>query len=52
MIIYSIDFLNHVRHLDVVFKILHEKALYLNGSKCHFAQECLEYMGHMVSAEG
>lgn len=36
----------------MVFQILQENSLHLNGNKCKFAQECVEYLGHVISAEG
>lgn len=52
ILIYSSDLFDHVRHLDVVFRVLRENAMYLNNNKCQFAQDRVEYLGHLISAAG
>jgi hypothetical protein len=42
---------DHVQHLQQVFNILEQHNLYLKKSKCSFAQQSLEYLGHIISAE-
>ena len=36
----------------MVLKLLEEKKLYENPSKCSFGVQELEYLGHIVSREG
>ncbi|KAA0050169.1 Ty3/gypsy retrotransposon protein [Cucumis melo var. makuwa] len=42
----------HVLHLKKVLKVLRQHELYANQKKCHFAQEKIEYLGHVISGEG
>ncbi|XP_066361406.1 uncharacterized protein [Miscanthus floridulus] len=35
-----------------VFDILHQNKFYIKKSKCFFAQPTVEYLGHIISAEG
>ncbi|MCH86039.1 hypothetical protein A2U01_0006893, partial [Trifolium medium] len=43
---------DHLRHLKLVFECLIEHQIYLKKSKCTIAQKSIEYLGHVVSAEG
>jgi hypothetical protein len=42
----------HLEHLQQVFKILEEHQLLLKRFKCSFAQQTLEYLGHVISHQG
>ena len=42
----------HMSHLHIVFELLHENDLYANPEKCQLFQSQIEYLGHIVSAEG
>ena len=42
----------HYRHLDIVLHLLRENELYANLSKCKFVQRELQFLGHIVGAEG
>ncbi|KAA0046073.1 Transposon Ty3-G Gag-Pol polyprotein [Cucumis melo var. makuwa] len=42
----------HVLHLKKVLKVLRQHELYANQKKCYFAQEKIEYLGHVISGEG
>lgn len=43
---------SHFFHLDQVFSSLSNAGYYLKYSKCIFAQTKLEYLGHIISADG
>jgi hypothetical protein len=52
ILIYSGSLEEHIQHLAEVFSILKEHKLYLKQSKCSFAQQSLEYLGHIISSSG
>jgi hypothetical protein len=52
VLVYSATLEDHVRHLTQVFELLSQQKLHLKQSKCLFAQEKLEFLGHIVSAAG
>ena len=52
LIIFSRSFDEHLLHLEQVFKPLREADVKLKPSKCHFVKPQVEYLGHIVSAEG
>jgi hypothetical protein len=52
VLIYSKTLADHKRHLAEVFQILEQNKLFLKKSKCSFAQKSLEYLGHIISANG
>lgn len=43
---------SQIAHLQEVFKILQEHQFFVKQSKCSFAQQSLEYLGHNITAEG
>jgi hypothetical protein len=43
---------DHVDHLKLVFDCLLTNNFYLKKSKCLFAQESIEYLGHIISRSG
>ena len=45
-------FLEHLAHLRNVFQRLREAGLKLKPSKCNFCLKKVEFLGHVVSAEG
>ena len=51
-IIFSNNELEHLQHLETVFKRLQEAGLKLKESKCNFFRSEIHYLGHMPSAEG
>ena len=52
MLIHSADLDTHVNLLNLVFSAHKEAGIRLNASKTHLFQEEVEYLGHLVSAEG
>lgn len=52
ILVYSPDLASHLEHLKETLKILKENQLVINTKKCVFARRQLEYLGHIVSAEG
>lgn len=41
----------HLQLLQQVFQILDKHQLYLKKSKCLFAHQSLDYLGHIISAQ-
>jgi hypothetical protein len=52
ILVYSPTLDAHLQHLELVFQCLVEHEFCLKQSKCSIAQTSLEYLGHIVSAEG
>jgi len=52
MLIVSKSFQEHLQHVGKVLTRLEEAGLGLKHSKCAFAQEKVEYLGHTLSASG
>lgn len=52
ILIYNKSLSEHLEHLNQVFTILQQHQLYLKKSKCSFAQQSLEYLGHIISQQG
>ena len=52
ILIYSCDLASHVKQLEIVLEVLAREQLYANQKKCSFAQPQIEYLGHIVSANG
>jgi hypothetical protein len=52
ILVYSSSLALHLDHLATVLKLLRDAQLYVKTSKCSFACSSLEYLGHIVSAEG
>ena len=52
IIIFSNNDLEHLQHLETVFKRLQDAGLKLKESKCDFFRSQIHYLGHMLSAEG
>ena len=45
-------FPEHLAHLQLVMKHLEEVSLKLKPTKCHFAQEEVNYLGHVITPKG
>lgn len=52
ILVYNKSLEDHYSHLQQVFEILHSNQFLLKRSKCEFAQQSLEYFGHIVSRAG
>jgi hypothetical protein len=52
ILIYSPSLEEHIIHLQQVFEILQEHQFYVKFSKCEFAKQSLEYVGHVITDEG
>jgi hypothetical protein len=52
ILIYSKSLEEHIQHLQEVFMILKDNKFLLKLSKCSFAQQSLEFLGHIISAQG
>ena len=52
ILIYSAILEAHIQHLETVFQCLLDNEFCLKQSKCSFAQNSIEYLGHIVSAAG
>lgn len=52
ILVYSSSLSSHIHHLETIFRTLQQGEFYLKHSKCLFAQESIEYMGHIVSGKG
>ncbi|CAI7880009.1 unnamed protein product [Closterium sp. NIES-53] len=52
ILIYSRDMKQHIKHLQRVFKILRREKFYVKLSKSDFVLKKVQFLGHMVSAQG
>lgn len=52
VLIYSKTLEEHVEHVKQVLQLLEQNQLYLKLSKCLFAKEKLEFLGHVISKQG
>lgn len=52
ILIYSPTVADHLLHLQTVLAVLRKNQLLAKMSKCSFAQQRVEYLGHVVSHEG
>lgn len=52
ILIYSRTLGEHLAHLEKAFQVLLDGQFFLMLSKCSFAQTQVEYLGHLVSAQG
>ena len=52
VIVYSSTVEEHISRLSQVFQRLRQHNLKLKPSKCHFLQRSVQYLGHIVSADG
>jgi len=52
ILIYSRSYEEHAEHLRTVLSILREKQLYAKLSKCEFWMSTVQFLGHMISAQG
>lgn len=52
ILIYSKSLIDHLEHLERVFKRLQQHSLKVKESKCSFGVDRVEYLGHVISAKG
>lgn len=52
ILIYSRTYEDHIFHSETTFQLLLGKQFFLKLSKCSFAQTKVEYLSHVVSAQG
>ena len=52
IIVFSRTVEDHVSHLEQVFSRLREVGLRLHPAKCRFASPQVEFLGHLITAEG
>ena len=52
LLIFSNTFEEHLRRLDLVFRILREANLKLKPSKCQLLRRSVNFLGHVISSEG
>lgn len=52
ILVYSPTLESHIEHLKEVFQVLQQHKLYDKMSKCSFAQNQIEYLGHIISDKG
>ena len=52
ILIYSKSKEDHKEHLGIVLKTLTEHKLYAKLKKCEFWMETVQFLGHVISAEG
>ena len=52
ILVYSSSEEEHVDHLRIVLQTLREQQLYAKLSKCKFWLDKVEFLGHVISAEG
>lgn len=52
ILIYSSSLEKHVEHLALVLEVFEAQKLFANRKKCAFAQDKIEYLGHVISSSG
>ncbi|GJX89623.1 putative mitochondrial protein [Tanacetum coccineum] len=52
ILIYSKNLKEHCDHLAQVLQVMKDNTLYAKKSKCYFAVPQVEYLGHIISAQG
>ena len=52
IIIFSDNELEHLEHLEIIFRRLKEAGLKMKLSKCDFFKCKIHYLGHLISADG
>ena len=52
ILVYSPSMDAHVQHLREVLLLLRQHQLFVKASKCSFACDSLEYLGHIISVAG
>ncbi|XP_010496259.1 PREDICTED: uncharacterized protein LOC104773362 [Camelina sativa] len=52
ILIYRKSILEHQEHLKTVLRVLQQHQLFANHKKCQFGSQQVEYLGHVISADG
>ncbi|XP_073057376.1 uncharacterized protein [Primulina eburnea] len=52
VLIYCKSWKDHVKHVEVVLTLLQQHKFVLNQKKCQFGLEQVEYLGHIITAQG
>ena len=52
VIVFGINFEEHLKRLELVFQRLSENGLKIKGSKCNFFQKRESFLGHIISESG
>lgn len=52
ILIYSSSYEDHLQHLHEVLSLLAKDKWVVKLKKCHFAQQEIKYLGHILSAQG
>ena len=52
IIVFSRTVEGHLKNLKIIFDLLRKANLKLKLSKCKFLEKCVQYLGHVISAEG
>jgi uncharacterized protein YerC len=52
ILIYNKSLTKHISHLTQVFQLLKNNNLFAKISKCTFATEQVDYLGHLISSKG
>ena len=52
ILIYSRTFEEHLKHLEIVFKVLKDAGIIVKLKKCKFCESNMEFLGHIVGKDG
>jgi hypothetical protein len=52
ILIYSVSWADHLRHLRAVLTVLQQDRLIAKLSKCAFGERSIAYLGHVISGAG
>jgi hypothetical protein len=52
ILIYSVNWKEHLVHVNRVLEILRENTLFVKREKCQFGLEEVQYLGHIISQKG
>jgi len=52
ILIFSDTWADHLRHLRIVLSTLQRHQLFVKRSKCAFGVSSIQYLGHIISADG
>jgi Reverse transcriptase (RNA-dependent DNA polymerase) len=52
ILVYSRSEEEHRRHVEEVLQRLRKEKMFCKESKCHFKQQQVKFLGHVVSAKG